>query len=137
MKIEKIDLLMDKKATLEHIGNKIYKERINQKITLTSLANSTMLSEGYIRSIEKGRYACSVINFFKICYALKIDFSDILNENRDIEISKFSNKNVRQENILSTEEEKINRINNKILENVLNQNKNIKICAVKYMKEKI
>jgi transcriptional regulator with XRE-family HTH domain len=137
MKTEKIDLWMDKETTLEHIGSKIYNERIRQKITIASLANSTMLSEGYIRSIEKGRYACSVINFLKICNVLKINFNEILNENKDIEMSKFSNKNVSTEKSLSSETEKINRINNKILENILNQNKNIKICAVKYMKEKI
>jgi transcriptional regulator with XRE-family HTH domain len=132
MKKENLNLLDDKETALEHIGNKIYEERTKQKITLTSLANKTLLSEGYIRSIEKGRYACSVINFLKICMVLKIDFNEILNDSNNEENTNFLNINKTEE-----ENEKVKRINKQILKNSIEKNKNIGICISNYMKEKI
>lgn len=66
--------LMDEKAiVLKCMGIQISKMRKKKKLTIENIADETLLSESYIRAIEKGTYACSIINFLKICLALKVN----------------------------------------------------------------
>lgn len=73
-------LIEEKEIVLKHLGIQLSKIRKNKNVTLEVMANKTFLSESYIRAIEKGLYACSIINFLKLCLALQVNPNVLLNE---------------------------------------------------------
>lgn len=73
-------LIDEKDIILKYIGTEIYRLRKKRKLTIEEISNKTFLSESYIRAIEKGIYACSIINFLKICLALKVEPNMFLKE---------------------------------------------------------
>ena len=92
---------LKKDIILENIGENIYFLRKSKKLTIEKMADSTFLSESYLRAIEKGIYACSIINFLKICKALEVEPSQILEGSIDKsnlsilkQLSKLEDKNI-------------------------------------------
>lgn len=73
-------LIEEKEIVLKHLGIQLSKIRKNKNVTLEVMADKTFLSESYIRAIEKGLYACSIINFLKLCLALQVNPNVLLNE---------------------------------------------------------
>ena len=85
-------LIDEKDIILKYIGTEIYKLRKKRKLTIEDISNKTFLSESYIRAIEKGIYACSIINFLKIFLSLKVEPNMFLEEYticKTGEISKY------------------------------------------------
>lgn len=73
-------LIDEKECILKYLGMELSKIRKNKKISVEKIADKTFLSESYIRAIEKGLYSCSIINFLKICLALNINPTMLLNK---------------------------------------------------------
>ena len=80
-------LIDEKSIVLKYMGIQISRMRKKKKLTIEDIADKTLLSESYIRAIEKGTYACSIINFLKICLALKVN-PDIFFEEYTIQRSE-------------------------------------------------
>ena len=118
------ELLDDKSETLKYIGKKMYFQRIKLGMSVAKLSDETNISESYIRAIENGKYACSIINYLKLCKCLKLNPENFDEEIKDV----LQDKNV---------EYKKDNINEKILEVAFIRNKNIEKAIVEYLKEKI
>lgn len=73
-------LIDEKECILKYLGMELSKIRKNKKISVEKIADKTFLSESYIRAIEKGLYSCSIINFLKICLALNVNPTMLLNK---------------------------------------------------------
>ncbi len=73
-------LIDGKDIILKSLGVQLSKIRKSKNVTLEKIADITFLSESYIRAVEKGIYACSIINFLKLCLALQVNPNVLLNE---------------------------------------------------------
>ena len=58
-------LIDEKSIVLKYMGIQISKMRKKKKLTIEDIADKTLLSESYIRAIEKGTYACSIIKIHR------------------------------------------------------------------------
>ena len=99
-------LIDEKEIVLKYLGIQLSKIRKSKNVTLEAMADKTFLSESYIRAIEKGLYACSIINFLKLCLALQVNPNVLLDE----------------------------LINNKTNDIIYNENKDISKNIVEYLK---
>ena len=68
---------IDKKL-LEKIGLQLREERKKQKITFRGLSAMSSVDVKHIQKIEKGETVFSIVSLFKICAALKIAPSKIV-----------------------------------------------------------
>jgi transcriptional regulator with XRE-family HTH domain len=59
--------------TLQAIGANISAERKRQGFTQEDLAGMTEIDRTYISEIENGHKNTSILNFIKICKALKVE----------------------------------------------------------------
>ncbi|MET3880951.1 helix-turn-helix transcriptional regulator [Chitinophaga sp. OAE865] len=71
--MEKID-----KKIIAPIGLRLKEARKEQKITFRALSAISSVDTKHIQKIEKGETAFSLISLFKICAALKISPSKII-----------------------------------------------------------
>lgn len=102
-----------KKELNKEIGNIIKEYRIRNQISTEKLANRLCASQPYVTQLEKGEIGISLNKFIMICNALEIDSKEILDK------FLFYSKN-----------------NEDLLYNELQEDKNISINILQYLKNK-
>ena len=79
--INKGDVMLKKKADkVVHIGKKIKKTRLEEKISLKQMANETGCSIDYLKKLEAGKVIPPVGTLLQIARALQIDSGFLLKE---------------------------------------------------------
>lgn len=108
-------IMKEKKKLNEEIGEKLREKRREKNVSLNELSLSTNTSPTYISQIEKGEYGMSLIKFILFCNALEIDILDFLQDfifiekvNEDILFDKLQGNKNIADNILEFMKEKNN-----------------------------
>ena len=83
-----------KKEIAKYIGNNIYQNRKEKKITREELAEKSNLSANHIYEIEMGNCMPTALTLIDICISLHIPISNI------IDINLLDNKNLLYDNFL-------------------------------------
>ena len=79
--INKGDVMLKKKADkVVHVGKKIKKTRLEEKISLKQMANETGCSIDYLKKLEAGKVIPPVGTLLQIARALQIDSGFLLKE---------------------------------------------------------
>ena len=106
-------ILNHKKEFDMEIGESIKNIRIKKNISIEEIATRTFMLPNYINKLEKGKYGISLNKFIIICNALEINTQEFL------------------DNYLYS-----SKINEDILYNELQKEKNISINILNFMKNK-
>ena len=106
-------ILKEKKNLNKEIGEKLREKRRKKNVSINELAQNISTSPTYISQIERGEYNMSLLKFILFCNALEIDIVDFL-----------------QEFIFLEKEDEA------ILFNALQEDKNIAYNIIEFMKEK-
>lgn len=109
---------LDKKRKNEiakYIGNNIYRNRKNKKVTREELAEKSNLSANHIYEIEMGNCMPTALTLIDICISLNISISQI------IDVNLLKNKDVVYDNFLDD------------FQRLSEKEKNIVINLIQYM----
>ncbi len=120
--------MMDTEAVLKNLGQDIRELRKNKKMTISELAEKSLLSEKYLQGVEVGNRNISIKNLNKICKALETS-PDILLNMRPYNLKTSEEKIFAiSEKLKKFEENKLDLIGNMIdhLNDIIKEGKNNK-----------